>query len=125
MEATPILHALDEVSENVAVLETSSSGDIHTPQPVSQQPVKEDQQKNQKTPNAEAAAEEIAEKMNQVSSVFNTSLAFSVDKPTGRTVIKVLDTETKEIIRQIPPEEMLRLIGKMRDVMGMLLDVEI
>ena len=66
-----------------------------------------------------------AEKMNQVASVFSTSLAFSVDKPTGKTVIKVLDRETNEIIRQIPPEEMLRLIGKMRYVMGMLLDVEI
>ena len=125
MEATPVLHSLDEVSENIIVSEISSSGDIRAPQPVSQHPVKEDQQKSQKILNIEAAAEEIAEKMNQVSSVFNTSLAFSVDKPTGKTVIKVLDRETNEIIRQIPPEEMLRLIGKMRYVMGMLLDVEI
>lgn len=125
MEATPALHSLDEVTDSVIVAETSSSGDARSPQPVTQQPVKEDQLKGQKTLNVEGAAEEIAEKMNQVASVFSTSLAFSVDKPTGKTVIKVLDRETNEIIRQIPPEEMLRLIGKMRYVMGMLLDVEI
>lgn len=125
MEATPALHSLDEVADSVIVTETSSSGDARSPQSVTQQPVKEDQPKGQKTLNVEGAAEEIAEKMNQVASVFSTSLAFSVDKPTGKTVIKVLDRETNEIIRQIPPEEMLRLIGKMRYVMGMLLDVEI
>ncbi len=34
-------------------------------------------------------------------------LEFSVDKDTGVTIIKVLDTETGEIVRQIPPEEVL------------------
>lgn len=68
--------------------------------------------------------EDIAEKMNQVSKVFNTSLAFTVDKPTGKSVIKVMDIETEEIIRQIPPENLLKLMSNMRDVMGMLLDVE-
>jgi flagellar protein FlaG len=63
--------------------------------------------------------------MNQVSVVFNTSLAFSVDKPTGKTVIKVMDKETDEMIRQIPPEDALKLMANMRDVLGMLMDVEI
>jgi flagellar protein FlaG len=48
-----------------------------------------------------------------------------VDKPTGKTVIKVMDRESDEIIRQIPPENLLKLMTNMRDVMGMLLDVEI
>ena len=74
---------------------------------------------------APSAVEDVAEKMNQVATVFNTSLSFSVDKPTGRTVIRVVNKDTDEVIRQIPPEEMLRLIHKMRDVMGLLLDIEI
>ena len=36
-------------------------------------------------------------------------LSFSVDEATGRTVIKVLDPENDEVIRQIPPEEVLAL----------------
>lgn len=123
MEAAPILHALDEVSESIIVQETRSLSGIRAPQPVSQPD--EGESKEQVLLKTQKAADGIADKMNQVASVFNTSLAFSVDESTGKTIIKVMDKETEEVIRQIPPEEMLRMIGKMRYVMGMLLDVEI
>lgn len=38
------------------------------------------------------------------------SLRFSVDEDSGRTVVKVMDIETDEVIRQIPAEEALRLV---------------
>lgn len=34
---------------------------------------------------------------------------FSVDDDSGQTVIKVMNAETKEVIRQIPPDEVLAL----------------
>ena len=37
------------------------------------------------------------------------TLQFSVDDNTGTTVVKVLDSETDEVIRQFPPEEALAL----------------
>lgn len=37
------------------------------------------------------------------------NLEFTVDDESGRTVIKVIDSESKEIIRQIPPEEVVQL----------------
>jgi flagellar protein FlaG len=40
---------------------------------------------------------------------YQRKLSFSVSEETGRTVIKVYDAETDELIRQIPPEETLRL----------------
>ena len=36
-------------------------------------------------------------------------LQFSVDENTGHVVVNVLDSETHEVIRQIPPEELLAL----------------
>lgn len=38
------------------------------------------------------------------------TLSFSVEESTGRTVISVYDSETDELIRQIPSEEVLRLL---------------
>jgi len=35
-------------------------------------------------------------------------LLFSIDKDSGQTVIKVMDMDTKEVIRQIPNEEALK-----------------
>jgi flagellar protein FlaG len=40
---------------------------------------------------------------------YQRKLSFSVSEETGRTIIKVYDSETDELIRQIPPEETLRL----------------
>ena len=45
-------------------------------------------------------------------------LNFSVNEETGRTVIKVIDTETQETIRQIPSEEIVALAEQMRKNTG-------
>jgi len=43
------------------------------------------------------------------------NLSFSVDKDSGQTVIKVYDAQTKEVIRQIPPDETLRLAAQLEE----------
>ncbi len=50
------------------------------------------------------------------------SLQFSVDATSGRTVIRVLDAETKETIRQIPAEEVLNLSRRLRGSTGGLIN---
>jgi flagellar protein FlaG len=42
-------------------------------------------------------------------SVTSNNLEFSIDDTTGQTVVKVVDSSTKELIRQIPSEEMLAI----------------
>ena len=39
----------------------------------------------------------------------NSELAISTDKETQRIIVKVLDSKTKEVIKQIPSEELLAL----------------
>lgn len=40
---------------------------------------------------------------------FQRDLLFSIDEDSDRLVVKVVDSETQEVIRQIPSEEMLRI----------------
>ncbi len=49
-------------------------------------------------------------------------LQFSVDRDSGRTIIKVTDPATNEIIRQIPAEEVLRLNKELDRLQGLLLN---
>lgn len=49
-------------------------------------------------------------------------LQFSVDKDSGRTIIKVTDPATNELIRQIPAEEVLRLSKELDRLQGLLLN---
>jgi flagellar protein FlaG len=61
------------------------------------------------------------QKINDFVKVVRRDLEFSVDEATGRTVITVKDSETDEVIRQIPPEEVLSIAENLENVQGLLL----
>lgn len=67
--------------------------------------------------------EQAVNQINQYVQTLSRDLHFTVDKDSGRTVVKVLDTETKEIIRQIPSEELLQIARHLTDGGGLLLKV--
>ncbi|MBI4754651.1 MAG: flagellar protein FlaG [Betaproteobacteria bacterium] len=48
-------------------------------------------------------------------------LRFSIDDTTGRTVVKVLDVKTDELIRQIPAEEVLDIAHAIDKLQGLLI----
>jgi len=68
-----------------------------------------------KLPERDAPApdpERVEQAVQQIQSYLNDSqrqLQFQVDSASGRTIVRVVNPETKELIRQIPGEEMLKL----------------
>lgn len=46
----------------------------------------------------------------------NSELRFSLDRETHRPVIRIVDRETKEVIRQVPPEYVLQLARFAREL---------
>ena len=52
-----------------------------------------------------AEVEELARKLNVATQSIGRDLRFEVDMESGRSVIQVLDRDTGEVIRQIPPEK--------------------
>jgi flagellar protein FlaG len=51
-----------------------------------------------------------------------TSIEFTFDSDVNRVVVKVKSAETGEVVRQIPPEEYLRLVARFRELFGVVLD---
>ncbi len=49
------------------------------------------------------------------------NLQFSIDDTTGKTVIHVMDANTKELIRQIPSEELMVIARALDRLQGLLL----
>jgi flagellar protein FlaG len=64
------------------------------------------------------------ERLNELMSSRQRSLRFQVDLGSGRTVITVINAATNEIIRQIPPEELLQLQQNLEQL-GHLIDARI
>lgn len=49
----------------------------------------------------------------------NNNLEFSVDGDTQKLVVKIIDRTTKEVIRQIPSEEMLSIAKALDSIKGL------
>lgn len=67
------------------------------------------------------ATDELKEAVN----VFNRKIDFSVHDDTKRLLVKVVDTETGDVLREIPPEEMLDLVAKMQKTLGLIVDEKV
>jgi len=61
---------------------------------------------------------DISETVSEINSLIRSvqrDLAFNVDQDSGRTVIRVIDSESGELIRQIPSEDLLAIATHHRD----------
>ena len=58
--------------------------------------------------------------VNEYVQVFSTKVTFGYDYENERQVILVRDSETGEIIRQIPPREMLNLLKQLEEISGII-----
>lgn len=67
-------------------------------------------------------AEALAEFMNKASKLYNHQLSFDVYEETNQVYVKIIDKVTREVIKQIPQEEMLELSAKIREMVGIILD---
>ena len=61
-----------------------------------------------------AAVSELNEHVQRI----QRDIEFSIDQDSGRTVIKVVDSKNKEVIRQIPSEEALSLAHRLDELRG-------
>ncbi len=53
------------------------------------------------------------------------NLEFSTDEESGKIVVKVIASETGELIRQLPSEEALRIANSLSDVNSILFDAKV
>lgn len=62
------------------------------------------------------------EKANKELVIANRALEFSVHEKTKEIMVKVIDVETKEVIREIPSEKILDMLANILELAGILVD---
>jgi flagellar protein FlaG len=78
----------------------------------------------QSLPVAPAARGDVHEAMaaiNRAAKALNNSVELSLDADSGRAVVRVIDSESGALIRQIPSEEVLELRRALERVAGLLI----
>ncbi|MCE4055257.1 flagellar protein FlaG [Pseudomonas protegens] len=53
------------------------------------------------------------------------NLEFSIDEPSGQVVVKVIASDSGEVVRQIPNEEVLRLAHSLNDASSLLFSAKV
>jgi len=70
------------------------------------------------------AVNEAVNRLNEYVQTLRRDLQFRVDKETNSVVVTVLDSQTHEVIRQIPAEEVLAVAKSIDKVQGVLIDAK-
>ena len=63
---------------------------------------------------------QAVEKLNK--SMTNSEAVFGIHEKTNRVTIKIIDKETKKVIKELPPEKTLDMIAKVWEMAGILVD---
>ena len=71
---------------------------------------------------SEEAVSKMTDELNELMSRINCNLEFSYNKEADMMSVKMVDKETKEVIKELPPEEMLENIVKAKDWLGAFID---
>jgi flagellar protein FlaG len=61
-------------------------------------------------------------KANETMAFQNRFLEFHIHEKTNEVIVKVVDSKTKEVIREIPSEKMLDILASMLELAGLLVD---
>jgi flagellar protein FlaG len=75
----------------------------------------------QRQPSQEQVQRAVESMKQMIETTKPNSLQFSIDNDTGKTIVRVSDAQTGEMIRQIPSEELLEIARSLDKMQGMLL----
>lgn len=78
-------------------------------------------EENAKDAISHAELKKAVDKINEKAQQVMRELKFSMDDNSNRVVIKVIDQNTKEVIREIPPEAVLHTADQIDTLQGILL----
>ena len=132
---TPVNTEVPEDGQTVNIDETTAS--VTRPQPEdeksggeadSQQQqagTKQAQQVNTRQAQQQQQSEQLKKaiaEMNRKINNSNEEAVFGVHEDTNRIMIKIMDKETKEVIKEFPPEKTLDMIARIWEMAGILVD---
>lgn len=81
-----------------------------------------DVKKAVQAPSLAELSELASDVQNNMNIIHNVNLQFSVNKDSGRIMVIVTDETTGKVIREIPPEEIVRFAEKFDEMVGMIFD---
>ena len=67
--------------------------------------------------------EENVRKLNEAAETFETGINLRVKEDEEQIAVEVVDRETEEVVREIPPERVLSMVAQIQNLIGLFVDV--
>jgi len=78
---------------------------------------------NEQAANEKVSNEQLKRAIEQLNKkIGNSEAVFGVHEDTHRVTIKIIDKDTKEVLRELPPEKTLDMIARVWEMAGILID---
>lgn len=103
---------------------SSSGGEISAPLPPERGSHKAAGSGASSLATLEVAMPDLKKVLENLSPHQNVGLAYVIDRESHSVIIKVIDRDTNEVIRQVPSEEMTKVRAVMRGLFGLLFKAE-
>lgn len=68
---------------------------------------------------------QATEALNETVRALNGRLSFVLHEESGRMQVRVIDNQTQEVVKEIPPTEVLEVVARIREMIGVLLDKKV
>lgn len=66
--------------------------------------------------------EGVVKNLNSIAKNFNEKVQFSFHEKTNRIIIKVINSDTNEVVREIPAKYSIKLLEHLQEYMGLFVD---
>lgn len=82
-------------------------------------------QKISEQPLDKSQLEKVAQQLQEFVSQMNRAVRFEVDEDSGRDVLKVIDKDSGDLLKQYPSEEVLEMVARLSEATGALVNEHI
>lgn len=69
--------------------------------------------------------EESIEEINKTVEALHKDLRFQVHEKSDRLMVEVIDVIKNEVLKEIPPRQLLDMLGRIREMVGLIIDEKI
>lgn len=85
----------------------------------------EENKKNEDKDFSDVELEESVEELNDTIEALHKDLKFEIHESSERMMVEVINMDNNEVIKEIPPREVLDMIGRIKEMVGLLIDEKI
>lgn len=107
------VNTADKIDQTTAVIENAQDKE--------QNNTSADANGEQQQPVTNEQIKKAVEKLNK-SMMSHSEAVFGIHEATNRVTIKIIDKDTKKVIKELPPEKTLDMIAKVWEMAGILVD---